>query len=58
MNVATEEDPQPEGTASNPLKENVKGHGKQHGKRHRECYGGDGQVSEEHQAGYSHKQPD
>ena len=57
MNVATGEDPWPRGTASNPLKENTKGHRKQHGKRHREHYGSDGWVSEEHWAGYSHEQP-
>ena len=57
MNVAAEEDPRPEGTASDPSKENAKGRGKRHGKRHGERYGGDGRVSEEHRAGYSHEQP-
>ena len=57
MNVAAGEDPQPEGTVSDPSKENVKGCGKQHGKRHGEHYSSDGWVSEEHWAGYSHEQP-
>ena len=55
MNVAAGEDPQPEGTVSDPSKENVKGCGKQHGKRHGEHYSSDGWVSEEHWAGYSHE---
>ena len=57
MNIAAGEDPWPEGTVSDPSKENVKGHRKWHGKRHRECYSGNSQVLEEHQAGYSHEQP-
>ena len=57
MNVAAGEDPQPKATASNLLKENTKGRGKQHSKRHGECYSGSGQVLEEHWAGYSHEQP-
>ena len=57
MNVAAGEDPWPEGTVSDLLKENVKGCGKWHRKRHRECYSSDGQVLEEYWAGYSHEQP-
>ena len=38
MNIAAGEDPQPERTASNPLKENTKECGKWHGKRYGECY--------------------
>ena len=57
MNIAAGEDQQPEGTISNLLKENTKGHRKQHRKRHREHYSSSSQVLEEHQAGYSHEQP-
>ena len=48
MNIAAGEDQQPEGTISNLLKENTKGHRKQHRKRHRECYSSNSWVLEEH----------
>ena len=55
MNIAAGEDPQPEGTVSDPLKKNTKGHRKQHRKRHRKHYSSNDWVSEEHWAGYSHE---
>ena len=58
MNIAAGEDPWSEGTVSDPLKKNMKGYGKQHEKRNREYYSSNSWVSEEYQAGYSHKQPD
>ena len=42
MNVAAGEDPQPKGTMSDPLKENMKGCGKWHRKRHGEHYSSNG----------------